>query len=610
MPSTYATGQLYSELGYTTVMQASTAPLMARHTHEELEDTPNVDNGAFMVMGNNHIVMQSIADKQFDRARDYVAWLLRASRGYAIKLVNPGGVENWKWGRNVAELDDEVIGYGVTPRQIMETLATIADDLGLPHAAHIHGINLGRHTSARTSIETIKALDGHRAHLCHLQFLSYGSGKGHVHASEAVAVAEAVNASPKLTVDVGQVVFGRATTMTCDGPLQHTLHNTAGGRWMNDDVEGESGGGIVPIEYKPGNPINATMWLTGLELFLLIDDPWKVFLTTDHPNAGTFSNYPQIIRLLMDRELSRGDDRHAAPARPQGGSARRAGPRVLAQRHRRHHPLRARARAGPQAQGPPRRRRRRRHRRVRGAGRQGGHVRPAAVRVQGRRARGPRRRRHQAGGGSHLLGGPATTTRASRTSCAPTSRRPTRSPTTTTPCWPATAPAPRPSPAAEGRPAMDADRACRPRRDTQQARPAVAVALSRAGVTNLRRIIAMTDGGKAELFYAVLDLYADLSPDQAGVHMSRFSEVVEDLAEGLTRKPFADIESLARRMAEDVVETQGALRAEVHIRAQSPITKVRPRSRGGPRSSCTPSWASPPRRARARACSSASRSTA
>ena len=389
VPSTYATGQLYSELGYTTVMQASTAPLMARHTHEELEDTPNVDNGAFMVMGNNHIVMQSIADKQFDRARDYVAWLLQASRGYAIKLVNPGGVENWKWGRNVAELDDEVIGYGVTPRQIMETLATIADDLGLPHAAHIHGINLGRHTSARTSIETIKALDGHRAHLCHLQFLSYGSGKGHVHKSEAVAVAEAVNASPKLTVDVGQVVFGRATTMTCDGPLQHTLHNTAGGRWMNDDVEGESGGGIVPIEYKPGNPINATMWLTGLELFLLIDDPWKVFLTTDHPNAGTFSNYPQIIRLLMDRGYREEMIATLHPRARKGAAARRAGPRVLAQRHRRHHPLRARARAGPQGQGAPRRRRRRRHRRVRGAGRQGGHVRPAAVRVQGRASSWP-----------------------------------------------------------------------------------------------------------------------------------------------------------------------------------------------------------------------------
>jgi formylmethanofuran dehydrogenase subunit A len=305
VPSTYTTGYLYSGLGYTTVMQASAAPLMARHTHEELEDTPNLDGGAFMVMGNNHYVMKSIAKGQPERARDYVAWLLGASKGYAIKVVNPGGVENWKWGRNVGELDDEVIGFGVTPRQIVQTLAGIADDLGLPHPVHIHGINLGRHTSARTTIEMIEALDGHRAHLCHLQFLSYGSGAGHVHKSEAAAVAAAVNAHPLVTVDVGQVVFGPATTMTCDGPLQHALHGTAGGRWVNDDVEGETGGGIVPITYKPSNPINATMWLTGLELFLLIDDPWRVYLTTDHPNAGCFTSYPQIIRLLMDRDYRR-----------------------------------------------------------------------------------------------------------------------------------------------------------------------------------------------------------------------------------------------------------------------------------------------------------------
>ena len=123
---------------------------------------------------------------------------------------------------------------------------------------------------------------------------------------------------------------------------------------------------------------------------------------------------------------------------------------------------------------------------------------------------------------------------------------------------------------------MPDDPGCRVLRDTQQARPAVSVALSRAGVTNLRRIISIKDGGKAELFYATLDLFADLSPEHAGVHMSRFSEVVEDLAEGLTRRPFADIESLAKRMAEQVVETQEALRAEVHIKAQSPITKRTP----------------------------------
>lgn len=123
---------------------------------------------------------------------------------------------------------------------------------------------------------------------------------------------------------------------------------------------------------------------------------------------------------------------------------------------------------------------------------------------------------------------------------------------------------------------MPEDPGCRVQRDTQQERPTVSVALSRAGVTNLRRIISIKDGDKAELFYATLDLFADLSPERAGVHMSRFSEVVEDLAEGLTRRPFADIESLAKRMAEEVVATQEALRAEVHIKAQSPITKQTP----------------------------------
>jgi formylmethanofuran dehydrogenase subunit A len=151
----------------------------------------------------------------------------------------------------------------------------------------------------------IAALDGHRAHLCHLQFLSYGPGRSHVHKSEAAAVAAAVNASPGITVDVGQLIFGNATTMTCDGPLQHALYQTTGHRWVNSDVESETGGGIVPITYKAGNPINGTMWLTGMELFLLIDDPWRVFLSTDHPNAGPFTSYPQVIRLLMDREYRR-----------------------------------------------------------------------------------------------------------------------------------------------------------------------------------------------------------------------------------------------------------------------------------------------------------------
>ena len=302
VPTTHLTGYLYAEMGYTTVMEAATAPLVARHTHEELEDTPILDIGAFITMGNNHFIMQSIHDGEQEKARDYVGWLLGATKGYAIKIVNPGGVENWKWGQNVSELDDEVIGFGVTPRQIVTTLAWINDELGLPHVPHIHGLNLGQSGNARTTIETIEALEGRRAHLCHLQFLSYAGDRGKRPRSGAAEVARAVNEHPNVTADVGQIVFGEATTMTSDGPLQYRLRQLTGHKWLNDDVEGETGGGVVPVLYKRKNLFNAVQWITGMELFLLIDDPWRVFLTTDHPNAGPFFRYPHVISLLMDRD--------------------------------------------------------------------------------------------------------------------------------------------------------------------------------------------------------------------------------------------------------------------------------------------------------------------
>jgi formylmethanofuran dehydrogenase subunit A len=41
----------------------------------------------------------------------------------------------------------------------------------------------------------------------------------------------------------------------------------------------------------------------GLELFLLIDDPWRVFFTTDHQNGAPFTTYPEIFALLMDKDV-------------------------------------------------------------------------------------------------------------------------------------------------------------------------------------------------------------------------------------------------------------------------------------------------------------------
>jgi formylmethanofuran dehydrogenase subunit A len=48
-----------------------------------------------------------------------------------------------------------------------------------------------------------------------------------------------------------------------------------------------------------GKTIDSVQWAVGLELLLLIDDPWRVFLSTDHPNGACFWRYPETVKLLM-----------------------------------------------------------------------------------------------------------------------------------------------------------------------------------------------------------------------------------------------------------------------------------------------------------------------
>ena len=304
VPSTFATGYRYAGLGYTTAMEAAVAPLAARQAHAELDDTPLIDSGFFVLLGNDDYLLRQIAAGETARARDYAAWLLGVTRAYAIKIVNPGGVALWKGGggtRNVSGLDDAVGSSAVTPRKILETLAGAANALALPHPVHIHCNNLGQAGNVATTLESMRALSGQRAHFTHLQFHSYGGERGKGWKSGARDVIEYVNGHPELSVDVGQVMFGPATTVTADGPVEHLLYASSGRKWVNVDTELETGCGIVPYTYREKAAVAALQWAVGLELFLLAKDPWRVVLSTDHPNGGTFLSYPELIRLLMDR---------------------------------------------------------------------------------------------------------------------------------------------------------------------------------------------------------------------------------------------------------------------------------------------------------------------
>jgi formylmethanofuran dehydrogenase subunit A len=308
VPSTFTTGYRYAGLGYTTAFDAAVAPLTARHSHAELDDTPCVDGGIFVLMGNDEYLLRQVASGERDRARDYAAWLLRATGGYAIKIVNPGGVEAWKAGqRNVATIDDQVDGRAATPRTILETLTDAANALRLPHPVHIHCNNLGVAGNVATTLASMDAVAGRRAHFTHLQFHCYGGGGGQPWSSAGAKVIEHVNAHPEVSVDVGQVMFGPAMTITADAPVEYLLHKSSGRRWTNIDIELETGCGLVPLTYKDKAAVSALQWAIGLELFLLSQDPWRVVLSTDHPNGGSFLSYPALIQLLMDRSVR--DDR-------------------------------------------------------------------------------------------------------------------------------------------------------------------------------------------------------------------------------------------------------------------------------------------------------------
>ena len=306
-PSTRTAGYRYAEMGYVACFEPAMLAGNARQAHMELADTPMVDKGAYVLLGNDDYLLRALAAKRdAEFLRDYVAWTLNASQALAIKVVNPGGINAFKFNQRKLDLDEKNAGYGITPRQILTALADSVRALGLAHPLHVHGCNLGVPGNVETTLDTIRGLEGLRAHLTHVQFHSYGTEGDQKFSSGAARIAEAVNAAPNVSLDVGQIMFGRTITESGDSMRQYAGSAYADPKkWVGMDIECEAGCGVVPFRYKDRNFVNALQWAIGLEMFLLIDDPWRIFLTTDHPNGAPFTSYPHLIRLLMDGSFRR-----------------------------------------------------------------------------------------------------------------------------------------------------------------------------------------------------------------------------------------------------------------------------------------------------------------
>ncbi len=305
-PSTFLTGYLYAKMGYTTVFTPAMPPLMARHTHEELHDTPIIDKASYTLCDGNWFIMRYLKGGEIEKCAAYVAWLLKATKGLVAKLTNPGGTEAWGWGRDCRSLNDPVPHFNITPAEIIDGMIKVNELLGLPHSVHLHANNLGRLGNWSTTVETIGIPNGVQAHngrqklhMAHLQFHSYGGDNWKDFESKADEVAKEIARSDSVIFDTGNVTLDETTTMTADGPMEYYLQSLTHLKWVNRGVEMETSPGVTPFIYSSKSAAHSVQWGIGLELALMVEDAWKVLLSTDHPNGGPFIRYPRIKAWLM-----------------------------------------------------------------------------------------------------------------------------------------------------------------------------------------------------------------------------------------------------------------------------------------------------------------------
>jgi formylmethanofuran dehydrogenase subunit A len=302
-PGTLATGYRYAEMGYTAAFEPALVPANARHAHLEMGDVPIIDHGAYAMIGSDEVFLSLLAKgADRERLRDYVGYIVHATKAMGIKVVNPAGISAFKFNQRKLDVDEAHTHWGITPRQVVTALARAVHELGLAHPLHIHASNLGVAGNIASTLATIEALEGRPGHLTHVQFHAYGTDGPKKFSSAALQLAEAVNAHKNVSIDVGQIIFGQTVTASGDTMRQHANADLANPRkWIGADIEQDAGCGVVPFKYREQSYVNALQWVIGLEIFLQVSDPWRVVLTTDHPNGGPFTSYPHLIRLLMDK---------------------------------------------------------------------------------------------------------------------------------------------------------------------------------------------------------------------------------------------------------------------------------------------------------------------
>jgi GTP cyclohydrolase-4 len=114
--------------------------------------------------------------------------------------------------------------------------------------------------------------------------------------------------------------------------------------------------------------------------------------------------------------------------------------------------------------------------------------------------------------------------------------------------------------------------------DRQSEVPEIRLALNRAGVSRVRRVVHLEVDGRDRVYNGELTMVADLAADKSGVHMSRFAEILEEATLDVLARDArpARIERLVEEIAREIVRSQRAVRADVRLRAEFGLERWTP----------------------------------
>ncbi|MEL7266223.1 MAG: amidohydrolase family protein, partial [Planctomycetota bacterium] len=133
VPDSFATAVRYLRMGYTSCFEPAVLPTNARAAHAEMADIPGIDCGGYCLLGNEPALLQMLADDVPQAVlNDYVAAMLIATKCIAVKVVNAGGVDAFRFHRKPLDVDQPHPKYGVTPATVIRRLATAVHEIGLP----------------------------------------------------------------------------------------------------------------------------------------------------------------------------------------------------------------------------------------------------------------------------------------------------------------------------------------------------------------------------------------------------------------------------------------------------------------------------------------------